>query len=55
MDEIETFITHGTFEFIDPALVNQRPIKGKWVFRKKPGVNGSVVKRKARLITQGFT
>ena len=46
MDEVKTLITHRTFEFIEPALINQRPIKGKWVFREKPGVNGSVIKRR---------
>ena len=55
MDEIETLIAHGTFEFIDPASTNQRPIEGKWVFREKPGVDGSVVRRKARLVARGFT
>ena len=44
MDEIKIFITYKTFEFINPALINQYPIKGKWVFYKKPGINGSVVR-----------
>ena len=55
MDEIETLVGHGTFEFVEPALINQRPIEGKWVFREKPGVDGSVVRRKARLVARGFT
>ena len=46
MDEVETFIAHGTFEFVEPVLINQCPIEGKWVFREKPGVNGSVVRRR---------
>ena len=46
MDEVETLIAHGTFELVEPASTNQRPIEGKWVFREKPGVDGSVVRRR---------
>lgn len=55
MDELKTLISHGTFEFVEPASTNQRPIEGKWVFREKPGADGSVARRKARLVARGFT
>jgi len=40
--------------FLTELLVNKKPIDIKWVFKLKLNPNGTISKRKARLVARGF-
>jgi transposase InsO family protein len=53
-EEIAQLIAMGTWELV-PLPPNRKPIKSKWVYRKKTDAQGKVVRYKARLCACGYS
>jgi hypothetical protein len=53
-EELEYFERNQVWELVEPPT-NCHPIGTKWVWKKKEGENGMVVKNKSRLVAQGFS
>ncbi|WVZ76340.1 hypothetical protein U9M48_024323 [Paspalum notatum var. saurae] len=53
LEELENFERNHVWDLVEPPP-NCRPIGTKWVFKKKQGKDGMVVRNKARLVAQGF-
>lgn len=53
-DEYESLIKNRTWSISDLPK-GRTPIKSRWVFKIKPGVNGSTPRYKARLVAKGFS
>eukprot|EP00253_Pinus_taeda_P031043 PITA_31043 len=51
--EYDALIKNGTWKLVDPPL-GTKPIGYKWVYKNKYKADGSVDKRKARLMAEGF-
>ncbi|WVZ52715.1 hypothetical protein U9M48_003750 [Paspalum notatum var. saurae] len=52
-EELENFERNHVWDLVEPPP-NCRPIGTKWVFKNKQGVDGMVVRNKARLVAQSF-
>ncbi|WVZ52962.1 LOW QUALITY PROTEIN: hypothetical protein U9M48_003960 [Paspalum notatum var. saurae] len=52
-EELENFERNHVRDLVEPPP-NRRPIGTKWVFKKKQGEDGMVVRNKGRLVAQGF-
>ncbi|WVZ75489.1 hypothetical protein U9M48_023535 [Paspalum notatum var. saurae] len=52
-DELENFERNHVWDLVEPPP-NCCPIGTKWVFKNKQGEDGMVVRKKARLVAQGF-
>ncbi|WVZ52697.1 LOW QUALITY PROTEIN: hypothetical protein U9M48_003734 [Paspalum notatum var. saurae] len=53
LEELENFERNHVWDLVEPPP-NCRPIGTKWVFKNKQGENGMVVRKKVRLVAQGF-
>ena len=53
-DEMDSIMANGTWVLVD-LPPGSKPIKNKWVFRRKYNSDGSVQTFKARLVAKGFT
>lgn len=53
-EEIEAHESNGTWVLID-LPPGKNAIGGKWVFKAKTGMNGEVIRYKARYVAQGFS
>ncbi|KAL0423071.1 UNVERIFIED_CONTAM: Retrovirus-related Pol polyprotein from transposon TNT 1-94 [Sesamum radiatum] len=53
-NELKSIMTNRTWDLVD-LLVGSKPIKCKWIFKKKIKPNGSIDKFKARLVVVGYT
>ncbi len=53
-EEIAQLIAMGTWELV-PLPQDRKPIKSKWVYRKKTDAQGNVVRYKARLCACGYS
>lgn len=51
--ELDSLRDNNTWELVDPPP-NRSILKGRWVFKKKIGVDGKVVRFKARWVVKGF-
>ncbi|WVZ80464.1 LOW QUALITY PROTEIN: hypothetical protein U9M48_027935 [Paspalum notatum var. saurae] len=52
-EELENFERNHGWDLVEPPP-NYHPIGTKWVFKNKQGVNGMVVRNKARLLAQDY-
>ena len=52
--ELKQLREMGTWDLVDPPK-GREPITNKWVFVKKLGKNGELLKYKVRLVARGFT
>jgi hypothetical protein len=52
-EEFENFERNQVWTLVDPHGVNV--IGTKWVFKNKQGEDGEVVRKKARLVVQGYS
>lgn len=53
-DEYNSFIKNKCWTLVD-LTAGHKPVKCKWVFSKKRGLNGELHKYKARLVAKGYT
>lgn len=53
-DEYSSFITNKCWTLVEPQK-DQKPVKCKWVFKKKRSLDGQIVRYKARLVAKGYT
>ena len=53
MEELQTIEKNQTW-FLTELPVNKKPIDVKWIFKLKLNPDGTISKRKARLVTRGF-
>jgi hypothetical protein len=53
-EELENFERNQVWKLVDPPP-GCKPIGTKWVWKKKEGEKGEVVRNKSRLIVQGFS
>jgi hypothetical protein len=53
-EELENFERNKVWTLVDPSR-DVNVIGTKWVFKNKQGVDGEVVRNKARLVAQGYT
>ncbi|KAK4390232.1 Retrovirus-related Pol polyprotein from transposon TNT 1-94 [Sesamum angolense] len=53
-NELDSIMTNHTWDLVD-LLIGSKPIKCKWIFKKKIKPNGSIDKFKARLVVVGYT
>jgi hypothetical protein len=53
-EELENFERNQVWELVEPPP-NCHPIGTKWVWKKKEGENGMVVRNKSRLVAQGYS
>jgi hypothetical protein len=53
-EELENFERNQVWELVDPSP-GCKPIGTKWVWKKKEGEKGEVVRNKSRLIAQGYS
>ncbi|OMO94271.1 Reverse transcriptase, RNA-dependent DNA polymerase [Corchorus capsularis] len=53
-DEMDSIMANSTWVLVD-LLPGSKPIKNKWVFRRKYNSDGSLQTFKARLLAKGFT
>jgi transposase InsO family protein len=51
--EIDSLQKNGTWILEDPPA-NRKPLRGKWVYKRKLGSKGQVLKYKARWVVKGF-
>ena len=54
MNELQSIESHNVWNLVEPSADN-KPIKTKWIFKKKLGSDNSVNVFKARLVAQGFS
>lgn len=54
IDEYNSFITNKCWSLVD-LPEGHKPVKCKWVFTKKRGLNNELLKYKARLVAKGYT
>ena len=53
-DEMQSHKDNGTWKLVTSVPKGRKVLTGKWVYRTKRGVNGQVVKYKARWCVRGF-
>lgn len=53
-EEIESHESNSTWVLVDLPS-GKTAIGGKWVFKAKTGMNGEVIRYKARYVAQGFS
>ncbi|KAL0451381.1 UNVERIFIED_CONTAM: Retrovirus-related Pol polyprotein from transposon RE2 [Sesamum latifolium] len=53
-NELESIMTNHTWDLVD-LPVGSKPIKCKWIFKRKTKPDGSIDKFKARLVVVGYT
>lgn len=53
-DELNSIDTNNVWTLVEPKC-DVKPIKTKWVFKRKIGSDGEVCSYKARLVAQGFS
>lgn len=53
-DEYQSYLDNKCFTLTDLPK-GAKPIKTKWIFKKKRGLNGELLQYKARLVAKGFT
>jgi hypothetical protein len=53
-EELENFERNQVWELVDPPP-GCKPIRTEWVWKKKEGEKGEVVRNKSRLVAQGFS
>jgi hypothetical protein len=53
-EELENIERNQVWEFVDPPP-GCKPIGTKWVWKKKEGEKGEVVRNKSSLVAQGFS
>ena len=51
--EIESILQNHTWELVDLPL-GCKPLRYKWIFKRKMKVDGSIDKYKARLVIKGY-
>ena len=51
--EIEELKRQGTWELVD-ILYNRKPLRGRWVYKKKINNTNDTIKYKSRWVVQGF-
>ncbi|KFY93342.1 hypothetical protein V498_04468 [Pseudogymnoascus sp. VKM F-4517 (FW-2822)] len=52
-DEYHSLIENNTWEVVD-IPPGRRPLSTRWVFKQKMGLDGSILKHKARFVARGF-
>jgi hypothetical protein len=52
--EINSIMSNGTWEVVDHPY-GCKPVRCKWVFKKKLRPNGTIEKYKARLVAKAYT
>ena len=52
--EYQALLENGTWELV-PLPVGRKAVKGRWVYKIKHKMDGSVERYKARFVAQGFT
>ena len=53
-DEMQSLKDNNTWELVGSVPSGRKVLTGKWVYRAKRGINGEVVKYKARWCVRGF-
>jgi surface antigen len=53
-EELENFERNQVWELVDPPL-RSKPVGTKWVWKNKEGEKGEVVRKKSRLVAQGYS
>ena len=52
-DEHKSLLDNITWILVDPPP-NRRVLRGKWVYKLKRGLNGEILRYKARWVVRGF-
>ena len=52
--ELDSLTMNQTWELVDLPK-GRKPIKCKWIFKRKTRLNGSIERYKARLVVVGYT
>lgn len=53
-DEYQSFLNNKCWTLTEPCK-GQNPVRSKWVFKKKFGLDGRLIQYKARLVAKGYT
>lgn len=55
-EEMQLLIKHETWDLIpkNDIIPGHRPLKGKWVYRIKQGVDNQILRFKARWVVKGY-
>jgi hypothetical protein len=52
--EMNSIMSNGTWKVVDRPY-GCKPVRCKWIFKKKLRPDGTIEKYKARLVTKGYT